>query len=662
MLRYLRSQKLMRTVMRLTLILVIPSFILFYGWSTIKSGGGRGGGGFYYARVKKATIGRWSEIQDYELRAARERLTRDFMNYAMLIGLPPALFQQEGMERYIRMKDMVYEAIKERILLDYARKHGLTVTDNELKMQIKAAWPKDTALYLRAYLRQNRMSEAEFISKQKHDLLLRKAEEQIMSQAKVSLFELWQEYLLSEEQIKIDYVKFPVEAYLDRVSVNEDEVEKFFTEHIEDYRIPDQVRYQYLLISREDLKSSVTVSQDEIRRYYESHKSEFKEPQSVLASHVFIPIENPDDEESVSKAERRILEIEKEAKKPGADFAAIADRDSQDPANEFVNADGKKEKKGGSLGWITPSYQLWGDAFTSDVLKMQAGEISKPLRAKQGFHIVKAEKVKKERTLSFSEAKDSVLAILHSEKVDALFKSEGERLKTVYEKYTTLQAVAHAMGLSIRTTGLVDAGNFYFPGIGDLTQNRDLISELDVGIMSEVISTPMSYVVMQLEKKIPSHLPALEEVKDRVVMDWKNAQAREHALADARAFLGGAKNVDEMKKLATEKDYTLKTTDYFTRMNMPPELGDVYLFASSTLNTPVGEISLTSLGPDQKHVRGYIVWDMLEKKSPSKEKFKEDLPRLERELLFPKRRAVLQEYLRDQIASLKIDIPAAFRE
>ncbi|MDQ3871204.1 MAG: peptidylprolyl isomerase, partial [Chloroflexota bacterium] len=75
--------------------------------------------------------------------------------------------------------------------------------------------------------------------------------------------------------------------------------------------------------------------------------------------------------------EERIQEALKLARKPGADFAAIARQRSE----------GESAAKGGDLGWIA-RYQL--EKQVDDVLfKLQPGQVSDPLKRDDGFHVYK---------------------------------------------------------------------------------------------------------------------------------------------------------------------------------------------------------------------------------------------------------------------------------
>jgi len=66
--------------------------------------------------------------------------------------------------------------------------------------------------------------------------------------------------------------------------------------------------------------------------------------------------------------------------KEGADVAKLA---------ESTSTEVSSRKKGGDLGWVTPGirYPLWDDI----VFKLKPGEISRPFRSAEGYHIVLVE-------------------------------------------------------------------------------------------------------------------------------------------------------------------------------------------------------------------------------------------------------------------------------
>jgi peptidyl-prolyl cis-trans isomerase D len=649
MLKRLRSRKVMKRILQITLFLVIPSFVVFYGWSQ-KMNVRRTG--FYFARMKYPGMSRWSTITEGELRFAKNTLAT---HYAQMLGVRPDRFNQMGLEKYIPTYDIVLEAIDNRILLNYASKANIIVTGEEIKNYIRAMFPQNTAANLQRYLNLTRQSEAQFVRERETQQTLDKAKYLFLSQAKTSLFELWQEYLIAEEKLKIDYVKFPVEQYLDKVEVGPEDLQTYFQEHIENYRVPNQVNYEYVLIAKSDLETSVTVTAQEVRDYYNENKAkEFTLPKRVKARHILISVAENADKETVQAAEQKVQEIAKRLKQ-GEDFATLANKYSNDPRN--VDPQNEEIKRGGEVGWISEKSTAWEKPFIDAAIALKPGEVSKPVRTSKGFHIIKADEVKESSVQPFDEVKEKIRSSLTDKKASALLKREAARLQDAWQKYTTLDSMARALNLPMYETGLVNEDVFYFKKIGSLIDFRDVIAGLKPGEMSDVLVTPSSCVILQIKEQRESHLPSLKEVEDRVRQDYRHHRAEEMARQDAQAFAKQAPSLEEMKKLAKERGLSLETTkEYFTRMKPPEGLKDIQEFARTTLRTPVGSISVSPLGSNVDHPEAFVVWYLKEKQPPDREEFKKALPQLQREYLAAKRPVILNEYLADARNRIKVDI------
>ncbi|MEW6227788.1 MAG: peptidyl-prolyl cis-trans isomerase [Bacillota bacterium] len=144
----------------------------------------------------------------------------------------------------------------------------------------------------------------------------------------------------------------------------------------------DQIKMSLLLdaIATKD----VTVSEDELKKYYEEHKDDFKELEQVRARHILV------------KDEKAAKDIEKELA-AGADFAELAKAKSEDP--------GSKDK-GGDLGYFGKG--VMDPAFEKAAFSLKIGETSAPVKSSFGYHIIRVEDRKPERTPAFEEVRKDV--------------------------------------------------------------------------------------------------------------------------------------------------------------------------------------------------------------------------------------------------------------
>ena len=94
----------------------------------------------------------------------------------------------------------------------------------------------------------------------------------------------------------------------------------------------------------------------------------------------------------------------KKTQAKGADFAAIA--------KEF--SEGPTKARGGDLGFFAKGRMV--PDFEKAAFAMKIGEISKPVKTRFGWHIIKVEEKKDGRTRSFDEVKASITKQIEARK------------------------------------------------------------------------------------------------------------------------------------------------------------------------------------------------------------------------------------------------------
>lgn len=112
----------------------------------------------------------------------------------------------------------------------------------------------------------------------------------------------------------------------------------------------------------------------------------------VRASHVMVrfPSQSPSPDDTV-KAYAKILAL-RDSLRAGADFASLAQRNSEDPGSAA---------KGGDLGFF--SRRRWVQPFDEVAMTLKPGELSGIVRTVYGYHIIKCTEVRPPKT--FEDAK-----------------------------------------------------------------------------------------------------------------------------------------------------------------------------------------------------------------------------------------------------------------
>lgn len=141
------------------------------------------------------------------------------------------------------------------------------------------------------------------------------------------------------------------------------------------------------VIGRE-VGSHIQITPQEVKDYYEAHKSELEQPEQIRLSEILIPValpKGPDGKEltsadptpeAIAAAQAKADDLEKQIK-GGAKFEDVAKASSGGPTAD----------QGGDLGYFKRG--MLAKELEDKTFAMKGGEVTEPIRTKQGFVILK---------------------------------------------------------------------------------------------------------------------------------------------------------------------------------------------------------------------------------------------------------------------------------
>jgi peptidyl-prolyl cis-trans isomerase C len=162
----------------------------------------------------------------------------------------------------------------------------------------------------------------------------------------------------------------------------------------------------------ERIQAGITVSDAEIHRFYRANPKHFAIPEQIRLRHILIAGEG-----DVGERCRAVLA---QARRPGADFAALAQRNSQ----------AENAADGGDVGFVSRSQlppELQAAAFA-----LKPGQVSEPVATDTGCHLLKLEG-RRSGVLPESDAREPVRSHLQAEKAKQRLQ---EHLKTLRREGT----------------------------------------------------------------------------------------------------------------------------------------------------------------------------------------------------------------------------------
>lgn len=120
-------------------------------------------------------------------------------------------------------------------------------------------------------------------------------------------------------------------------------------------------------------------TEEDAREFYDANKARFNQPEQVRARHILARVDDPDDDAAWARAKKRIEKIHASATAEGADFAALARENSDDPS----------ASRGGDLGFFPRNAMV--PEFERVAFSLEDGAVSEPLKTRFGWHIIKRE-------------------------------------------------------------------------------------------------------------------------------------------------------------------------------------------------------------------------------------------------------------------------------
>jgi len=181
------------------------------------------------------------------------------------------------------------------------------------------------------------------------------------------------------------------------------------------------------------------VNEEEAKKIYDERLATLKPEEEFSARHILV--------ETEEKAKELRAKIEK-----GEDFAKLAEENSRDPVSKA---------EGGSLGYFGIGQMV--PEFEAQIVKMQKGDLSEPVKTAYGWHIIKLEDRRQKAPPSFDQVKETILNSLAVRKAqeassDMRAKSAIEYVDADIKKMVEDQKKAQADALEAAKKAKEDAG------------------------------------------------------------------------------------------------------------------------------------------------------------------------------------------------------------
>jgi len=386
---------------------VATSLVFVYGSGSLRGDGARGGA--------PATV------NGEEIPAARlQRMQRNLLEYyrrAYRQDITPEMAERMGLTQQV-----ISDLIQEALIIQQAKREGITVSDEELRLRIQSipAFQEDGRFsrdrYL-ALLKQQRIEPGEFETEVRRDLLRQKMEALIKDGIKVLEAEVEQAYMTRFERVRADWAYVESGPLMAQVTVSDADAEAYVKAHEAQFSRPERRRIQYVLIAPKAFAKAVTDADAEA--YYKEHRAEFEKPKRLKTAHILVRVPPTGGSEAENKSKAKVEEAIRRAK-AGEDFGKLAKELSEDTATAL---------QGGDLGFVGKGEMV--PQFEEAVFALKKGEMSpQPVRTPFGYHAIKVFDVQDGGVQPFGDAAAKIKEKLVAERSERAAQAKTDETRT----------------------------------------------------------------------------------------------------------------------------------------------------------------------------------------------------------------------------------------
>lgn len=326
------------------------------------------------------------------------------------------------------------------------------------------------------------------------------------------------------ERRDVSFVVVPPPA-ADESAVADGDLQAWFESRANRYREPEKVALEYIEVRDTAAPSTGPVDEADARAHFEQVKSRFASAERRLVSHILVEVAADADAAAQDAARAKAAELATKAKQAGADFAALARAESDDPGSSA---------NGGDLGWVETG--MMGGAFDDALFAMQAGQVSDPVRTDFGWHVLQLREVDAGRAVAFEDVREDMeREVRDNEGSRGYNELVGRIVDEINRHPMSLEQAAAVDQLPVQTIAPFARG----AGSGIAANNAvvqaafsDALSQ-DGTVSDPIELGPNHTVFIRVTSHTPERAQTLDEVRARVTAEVRADRQRRQAEAVA---------------------------------------------------------------------------------------------------------------------------------
>ena len=478
--------------------------------------------------------------------------------------------------------------IERRLLLETARKNGLTVSDRELaeKIQSMPAFQKNgefvgSAAYADV-LAANGLTVEQFERGFREDLAIEKLNGLVAASLVIPDAQLKEQFEAQNEKAKIEFVAVPPGrlATVQSAPPTDAELKSFYDKNRDLFRQPERRKIKYLLVEQSKLREKLKPSPAEIQAYYTAHADEFPSPERVHAAHILIKSDKNATPAQDAAAKKKAEDLLARAKK-GEDFAALARQYSEDEGSKA---------NGGDLGTFGRGAMV--GAFDQAAFSMQPGEIRGPIKSDFGYHVIKVIEKFPAGKQTLVEATPRITSLLTQDQIKSAEARRAEALEKALPKNPSdedMRKLADDV-VSFDASDWVSPQGVV-PGVGYAPGLLKAVFAMKKGEVSpQAIPTPKGAAIVKVTDVKEPGIPDFPEAKTRVAAEYAKRTGEEHQIAAAQPLVAALRGGESLDDVARQFQTEVQKPAEFGKGAPVPGLGSAPALTAAVFRTAAGQV------------------------------------------------------------------------
>ena len=328
------------------------------------------------------------------------------------------------------------------------------------------------------------------------------------------------------QQREIQLLRFDSKDQLAKVQASDAEVKAFYDDAANASRFmsAEAASFEYLLLDLAAISRGLSVNEDDLRKYYEENAARYAQPEERRARHILITLPSGAGTDAKAQARAKAQALIAELGQARGNFAELARKNSGDP---------ESASRGGDLDWAGRGAMV-AKSFEDAVFSLKKGElVTAPVETEFGFHVVELLDVRGGERRSFETVRAELDAEVRKQLAQRRFAEAAEQFTNLVEQEDSLKPVADKLKLELRRAEGVGRSGAGEPGgtlrhpklLEALFQPQNLSGKRNTEVI-EIGSNQL--VAAHVSQYAAARRQALDDVRDPVrsaLLQRKAAQA-----------------------------------------------------------------------------------------------------------------------------------------